>query len=106
KTFLEFQNSEGQKNLIKFNQKELSRIQYSEPRSVMKFSKGLSYSLFFDSLGWIELETLDYQVLEGQLMKIMVNYQIIKEGQLIGVYELQLRYGDKNVKNYTPSRAL
>ncbi|MDR0298528.1 MAG: DUF1934 family protein [Streptococcaceae bacterium] len=87
KTFLEFEDERKIKNLISYNESSLKRIAYSNPKTIMEFSLDRLSETFYEALGWLKIETLEFVQSEKQLS---LKYRIFKEEQLLGNYQLEI----------------
>ncbi|GAB2024684.1 hypothetical protein OfM1_07550 [Lactovum odontotermitis] len=90
KTYLTFVNPLGDKMLIKFNENELTRIQFGENPLTMRFVKNQLTSFSHELLGLIMIDTKAYEVSENRLR---LDYQLLQNEVPIGNYQLEISYG-------------
>ncbi|GAB2027573.1 YwiB family protein [Lactovum odontotermitis] len=90
KTYLTFVNPLGDKMLIKFNENELTRIQFGENPLTMRFIKNQLTSFSHELLGLIMIDTKVYEVSENRLR---LDYQLLQNEVPIGNYQLEISYG-------------
>lgn len=90
KTYLTFVNPLGDKMVIKFNENELTRIQFGENPLTMRFVKNQLTSFSHELLGLIMIDTKAYEVSESRLR---IAYQLLQNEVPIGNYQLEISYG-------------
>lgn len=73
--------------IISYDLTSLKRIAYNNPRAIMHFSVSQVTETYYDSLGWLKIETLDFSQSDNRLL---LKYRIFKEEQILGNYQLEI----------------
>ncbi|MDR2977629.1 MAG: DUF1934 domain-containing protein [Streptococcaceae bacterium] len=91
KTYLSFLNPLGEKMVLKFDENELTRIQFEgENAFIMRFVKNQLTSFSHEDLGEITIDTKAFE-LAGNRLRLA--YQLLKNETPIGNYQLEISYG-------------